>query len=59
MELKTNGAIVRDALNYVNGKAERLGHQVKAEEEIGIEGEPEQEAAVSYTHLTLPTIYSV
>jgi|GEM_PF-1611508 hypothetical protein len=44
MELKTNGAIVRDALNYVNGKAERLGHQVKAEEEIGIEGEPEQEA---------------
>ena len=38
MELITNGSIVSDALQYVNGKAEKLGQQIKAEEEI--EGEP-------------------
>ena len=33
MELITNGSIVSDALQYVNGKAEKLGQQIKAEEE--------------------------
>jgi hypothetical protein len=30
MDMVTNGAIVSDALKYVNGKAEKLGQQVKA-----------------------------
>jgi DNA-binding transcriptional regulator LsrR (DeoR family) len=41
LEMITNGAVVSDALKYVNGKAEKLGQQVKAEEEI--EGELEQQ----------------
>jgi hypothetical protein len=43
MDMVTNGAIVSDALKYVNGKAEKLGQQVKAEEEIEEEQEQEQE----------------
>jgi hypothetical protein len=43
MELITNGVIVSDALKYVNGKAEKLGQQVKVEEEIEEEQEQEQE----------------
>lgn len=33
MDMVTNGAIVSDALKYVNGKAEKLGQQIKAREE--------------------------
>ena len=41
LEMITNSTVVSDALKYVNGKAEKLGQQVKADEEI--EGEQEQE----------------
>jgi predicted transcriptional regulator len=36
-EMITNGTVVSDALKYVNGKAEKLGQQVKGESEIEIE----------------------
>jgi hypothetical protein len=54
MELTTNGVIVRDTLNYVNGKAEKLDQQVKAEEEkeedsaFDNESESEEEEEAEY-----------
>ena len=41
MDLTTNANVVSDALKYMNGKAERLGQQVKAEEESAFDYESE------------------
>jgi len=37
----TNGTVVSDCLKYVNGKAEKLDHQVKAENDSAFESESE------------------
>jgi hypothetical protein len=43
MEMVTNGAIVSDALKYVNGKAEKLGQQVKAEKDSAFKSDSDEE----------------
>jgi hypothetical protein len=43
MDLTTNGAIVSDALKYVNGKAEKLGQQVKAEKDSAFKSDSDKE----------------
>jgi IS30 family transposase len=44
MDLTTNSNVISDALKDVNGKAERLGQQVKAEEESAFDYESESES---------------
>jgi uncharacterized membrane protein YukC len=43
MDTVTNGAIVSDALKYVNGKAEKLGQQVKAEKDSAFKSDSDEE----------------
>jgi uncharacterized membrane protein YukC len=43
MDMVTNGAIVSDALKYVNGKAEKLGQQVKAEKDSAFKSDSDEE----------------
>jgi hypothetical protein len=43
MDMVTNGSIIKDALTYVNGKAEKLGQQIKAEEKSAFDYESESE----------------
>jgi hypothetical protein len=44
MDMVTNGSIINDALTYVNGKAEKLDQQVKAEEYSAFDYESESES---------------
>jgi hypothetical protein len=43
MDLTTNANVVSDALKYVNGKAEKLGQQIRAQEESAFDYESELE----------------
>jgi hypothetical protein len=42
----TNGTVVSNALKYVNGKAEKLDQQVKAEKDSAFESESEDTEGV-------------
>jgi hypothetical protein len=41
MDMVTNGVIITNALDYVNGKAEKLSEIAKSNKEIFVELEPE------------------
>jgi hypothetical protein len=43
MDMMTNGVVVSDAVKYVNGKAEKLDRQVKAEKDSAFDYESESE----------------
>jgi hypothetical protein len=43
MDLATNASVVSNALTHVNGKAEKLGQQVKAEKDSASKSDSDEE----------------